>query len=151
MKRLTKRLDCGRVAIFSAEDGEEYIPQAVLFRDAVDRLAAYEDKGVEPEDMLSAVEMAKAVCKLTVADAYIATGLMPERVAELAQAEWDGRLVVMPEGGDTAVASTADPQTADVVSVRWYIAAIRWMWENRNWANTRQKWKAFDRAMKGAG
>lgn len=64
---------------------------------AVDRLGAYEDKGVAPEDTLSALEMAKAACELTVADAYIATGLMPERVAELAQAEKDGRLVVFPE------------------------------------------------------
>lgn len=65
---------------------------------AVDRLGAYEDKGVAPEDALSALEMAKAACKLAVADAYTATGLMPERVAELAKAEKDGRLVVLPEG-----------------------------------------------------
>ena len=31
---------------------------------------------------------------------------------------------------------------------RWYITVIRWLWENRSWKNTRQKWKAFDRAMK---
>lgn len=68
----------------------------------VDRLGAYEDKGVAPEDALSALEMAKAACKLVVADAYIATGLMPERVSELAQAEKDGRLVVLPcKVGDT--------------------------------------------------
>lgn len=32
--------------------------------------------------------------------------------------------------------------------LRWYIAAIRWLWENRTWASGRQKWKAFDRAMR---
>lgn len=32
--------------------------------------------------------------------------------------------------------------------VKWYGAAIRWLWDNRSWANTRQKWKAFDRAMR---
>ena len=32
--------------------------------------------------------------------------------------------------------------------IRYYIAAARWLWENRSWANTRQKWKAFDRAMR---
>lgn len=32
--------------------------------------------------------------------------------------------------------------------IRYYIAAIRWLWENRIWKNTRQKWKAFDRAMR---
>ena len=73
-----------------ASNGDE-----IVFGKAIDRLAAYEDKGVAPEDTLSAVEMAKVACKLTVADAYIATGLMPERVAELAQAEKDGRLVVL--------------------------------------------------------
>ena len=30
----------------------------------------------------------------------------------------------------------------------YYIAAARWLWENRSWANIRQKWKAFDRAMR---
>lgn len=32
--------------------------------------------------------------------------------------------------------------------IRYYIAAVRWLWENHTWANTRQKWKAFDRDMK---
>lgn len=32
--------------------------------------------------------------------------------------------------------------------IRYYIAAIRWLWENRTWSNTRQKRKAFDRAMR---
>ena len=32
--------------------------------------------------------------------------------------------------------------------VRWYMAAIRWLWQNRDWKSTRQKWKAFDRAMR---
>lgn len=40
---------------------------------------------------------------------YEDTGLTPERVAELAQAERAGRLVVLPEGGDTAaLAATID-------------------------------------------
>ncbi len=32
--------------------------------------------------------------------------------------------------------------------IRYYLRAIRWLWENRSWKNTRQKWKEFDRAMK---
>lgn len=32
--------------------------------------------------------------------------------------------------------------------VRWYIAAVKWLWENRTWADTRQKRKAFERAMR---
>lgn len=89
MERLTKWLSGGAVY---ADNYTKYGPNIAGL--ILNRLAAYEDKGVAPEDMLSAVEMAKVACKLTVADAYIATGLMPERVAELAQAEKDGRLVV---------------------------------------------------------
>lgn len=32
--------------------------------------------------------------------------------------------------------------------LRWYIAAIRWLWENRSWGSSRQKRKAFDKAMR---
>lgn len=28
--------------------------------------------------------------------------------------------------------------------MKYYLAAIRWLWENRTWKSTRQKWKAFD-------
>lgn len=31
--------------------------------------------------------------------------------------------------------------------IKWWLAALRRLWKNRHWANTRQKWKAFDRAM----
>ena len=40
-----------------ASNGDE-----IVFGKAIDRLAAYEDKGVAPEDTLSAVEMAKVAC-----------------------------------------------------------------------------------------
>ncbi len=32
--------------------------------------------------------------------------------------------------------------------IRYYIRAARWLWDNRAWRNSRQKWKAFDRAMR---
>lgn len=32
--------------------------------------------------------------------------------------------------------------------IRWYIRALRWLWANRKWHNSMQKWKAFDRAMR---
>lgn len=35
--------------------------------------------------------------------------------------------------------------------LRYYRAAVRWLWENRGWKNTRQKWKAFDKAMREYG
>lgn len=32
--------------------------------------------------------------------------------------------------------------------IKYYIKALRWLWDNRDWANTRQKWKALERYMK---
>lgn len=32
--------------------------------------------------------------------------------------------------------------------IKYYLRALRWLWNNRTWSNTRQKWKAFDRAMR---
>ena len=28
----------------------------------------------------------------------------------------------------------------------YYLFCIKWLWKNRNWRDTRQKWKAMDRA-----
>lgn len=59
--------------------------------DWVDRLSAYEDTGLEPEDMKRAFNE-DAVLKL----AGQALGMSPDRLRDLAQAEKEGRLVVMP-------------------------------------------------------
>ncbi len=59
--------------------------------DWVDRLAAYEDTGLKPEDMKRAFNE-DAVLKL----AGQALGMSPDRLRELAYAEKDGRLVVLP-------------------------------------------------------
>lgn len=32
--------------------------------------------------------------------------------------------------------------------IKYYLRALRWLWDNRTWNNIRQKWKAFDRAMR---
>lgn len=29
--------------------------------------------------------------------------------------------------------------------IKYYIFAIRWLWKNRRWSSTRQKFKAMDR------
>lgn len=55
------------------------------------RLAAYEDTGLKPEDMKRAFNE-DAVLKL----AGQALGMSPDRLRELAYAEKDGRLVVLP-------------------------------------------------------
>ena len=57
----------------------------------VDRLAAYEDTGLEPEDLKRAVNE-DAVLKL----AGQALGITPDRLRELAQAHKENR--VLPEG-----------------------------------------------------
>lgn len=58
---------------------------------AIARLAAYEDTGLEPEDMKRAFNE-DAVLKL----AGQALGMSPDRLRELAQAEKTWRLVVLP-------------------------------------------------------
>lgn len=63
----------------------------------IDRLAAYEDTGLEPEDIKRAFNEA-AVLKL----AGQALGITPDRLHELAQADREGRCVVLPcKIGDT--------------------------------------------------
>ena len=59
--------------------------------DWVDRLAAYEETGLEPEDMKKAFNE-DATLKL----AGQILGVTPGRLRELAQAEKEGRLVVLP-------------------------------------------------------
>lgn len=56
----------------------------------------------EREDCLDCIKFDALVDRLA---AYEDTGLTPERIAELAQAERDGRLVVLPGGEDNAVLS----------------------------------------------
>lgn len=29
--------------------------------------------------------------------------------------------------------------------LKYYVFCIRWLWKNRTWENTRQKWKAFEK------
>lgn len=59
--------------------------------DWVDRLAAYEETGLEPEDMKKAFNE-DATLKL----AGQILGVTPGRLRELAQAKKEGRLVVLP-------------------------------------------------------
>lgn len=89
MERLTYWCDNGHgggkwfVAI-DAEGGEDYGPH-------IDRLAAYEDTGLEPEDLKRAFNE-DDVLKL----AGQALGITPDRLRELAQADKEGRCVVLP-------------------------------------------------------
>lgn len=35
--------------------------------------------------------------------------------------------------------------------IRYYLRALRWLWVNRKWRNSRQKRKAFEKAMSEDG
>ena len=59
---------------------------------AVDRLAAYEDTGLEPKDIVALTRHPD----FAIADYYKSLGLTMERITELAQADREGRCVVLP-------------------------------------------------------
>lgn len=62
--------------------------------EAAKRLAAYEDTGLEPEDFKKAFNE-DSLLKLT----GQLLGVTPDRLRELAQADKEGRCVVLPGGG----------------------------------------------------
>lgn len=63
-----------------------------------EKLKAYEDIGLEPEEVNDAVVGAKLMAKAKLVSAF---GVAAERLRELAEADKDGRLVVLPEGGES--------------------------------------------------
>lgn len=63
---------------------------------AIDRLAEYENKGLEPSEVLTGLEMAKVAVALTELERWKATGLTVERAMELGKADSEGRVVVLP-------------------------------------------------------
>lgn len=78
-------------------DGAAYIKSSVTRHEAADRLAAYEDTGLEPKQITAAVTP-EAI--LSLAAQFF--GVEPGRLRELAQADREGRCVVLPcKVGDT--------------------------------------------------
>ena len=61
------------------------------------RLAAYEDTGLEPEEIADAVTAAKLMAKSKIVSCF---GVDADHIRELVQAEQDGRLLVLPCGTD---------------------------------------------------
>uniref|UniRef100_UPI003FEDB495 hypothetical protein n=1 Tax=Eisenbergiella sp. TaxID=1924109 RepID=UPI003FEDB495 len=84
MERLTRRSADGRACFKPHLYGQ-------MNKDVCDRLAAYEDTGLEPEDLKRAFNE-DGVLKL----AGQALGITPERLRELVQAHKENR--VLPEG-----------------------------------------------------
>lgn len=94
MERLTKRID-GSLVFPNELIGVMMTPSNETMCRILTRLAAYEDTGLEPEDIISAVDMAKIACALHELNAYKDIGPI-DHLRDLLQAEQAGRLVVMP-------------------------------------------------------
>lgn len=81
-----------------------------------ERLAAYEDTGIEPESVeaLKLSMMGKAISEITEFD-----GLPIDRLRELAEADKDGRVVVLPcKVGDTVWFKTYKNNARDCIGVQ---------------------------------
>ena len=100
MERLTEKRDGQNViplrqngkvkwSICSAGLGDA--PTEYLYGEHADRLAAYEDTGLEPEEIISAVDMEKVACALHELNAYKELGPI-DRLHELAQADREGKI-----------------------------------------------------------
>ena len=97
MERLTKRIEGGQAVFHECHgtcgtcDGAN----CYCIGPMVDRLAAYEDTGLEPQDIISAVDMAKIACALHELNAYKDIGPI-DHIRDILQDEQAGRLVVLP-------------------------------------------------------
>ena len=121
MERLTKR-DIDGCLIhpwsFNGINGSYDIWDEDLLEKQIDRLAAYEDSGLEPKDIISAVDMAKIACALHELNAYKDLGPI-DHIRDLIKAEQDGRLVVLPcKVGDTVYQIDAE---------RVYESEVKWI------------------------
>lgn len=84
-------------------DRLDYTSEYLPLMDAADRLAAYEDTGLEPEEIqvLCFMDRRAKMANLLRLEEYQELGSI-EHLRELVQAEQDGRLVVLPcKVGDT--------------------------------------------------
>lgn len=97
MERLTKRVEDGNAVYYLYGFGA--FDEICALSECVDRLAAYEDTGLKPSEV-TAIKNAiigQEIAKVTEFD-----GIPIRRLQALAQAEKDGRLVVLPcRVGDT--------------------------------------------------
>ena len=100
MERLTQRIRTGEVLM--ASDYEEKYTEQEWINVLQNRLAAYEDTGLTPEEVPTAVEMAQIYSIIEENKRYRELNVTVERLKELAKADRAGRLVVLPcKVGDT--------------------------------------------------
>ena len=113
MERLTVKRPDGRCAIAN-NDGASPTEQMLKIPKAIDRLAAYEDTGLEPEDFKKAFNEG-ALLKMTAQ--YL--GTTPDRLREWTKADKEDRLVALPcKVGDTVWSRDVEPW--NVISVEWF-------------------------------
>lgn len=106
MERLTRRSADGRACFKPHLYGQ-------MNKDVCDRLAAYEDTGLEPEDLKRAVNE-DAVLKL----AGQALGITPDRLRELAQADREKRIIVVPKDNNELFEKLKDLFFSDWAALR---------------------------------
>lgn len=96
MKRLTMKL--GICEMVSTEYCHEHRDCYYCGhgRKVFKRLAAYEDTGLEPEEIISGKELCETACATILLKQYQELGTM-EELAALVKAQDEGRLVVLPE------------------------------------------------------
>ena len=87
-------------------------PTNLNWENVLYRLAAYEDTGLEPEEIKDNMEMFRAY-------RHVCAGQEPDHIRDLLQAEQDGRLVVLPcKAGDTVYQIDAE---------RVYESEVKWI------------------------
>lgn len=106
MERLTRRSADGRACFKPHLYGQ-------MNKDVCDRLAAYEDTGLEPEDLKRAFNE-DDVLKL----AGQALGITPDRLRELAQADREKRIIVVPKDNNELFEKLKDLFFSDWAALR---------------------------------
>lgn len=97
----------------------------------IDRLAAYEDTGLEPEDIVALQKREQGFVEMLV-NVSCGCAVSYSRLAELAQAEKDGRMVVLPcKVGDTVHEANKRGfiSTYKVVSIHLSACSVLIGWE----------------------
>lgn len=95
MERATRKAEHGRYYLTGdGIYGDRGFP-ARFYGDEIDRLAAYENTGVEPEDVITALNMARIACALHELNQYKELGDL-DRLRELVEADKAGRCAVLP-------------------------------------------------------
>ncbi len=119
MQRLTKRLASGVADYNLPGNGKsDEIEKSVFRQTCVERLAAYEDTGLDPEEILpkdKADEIALKLMRLADLESLCSY----TRLRELAEADKDGRLVVLPCKVGDVVFGIHNGQTILPMVAKW--------------------------------